>query len=119
MNYGKPRKLQELGFAAVNYVAALLEGEGSFYANKAKETTRICISAMMGDLEPLKRLQAFCGGHIYGPTIARSKNHTPMFQWSLTTKNDCFALVKQLYKLMSPRRQRQIRNLLSYENRNR
>lgn len=105
----KSRTIGELSFGALNYVAGLLEGEGSFYRGSRKKH-EMRITAQMCDKEPLLKLQAFCGGAIYGPQ--QRKNKTPIFQWGIWRTQDCRALGAQLYPFMSPRRKNQIEKLL-------
>jgi hypothetical protein len=95
------------------YAAGLIEGEGSFYTNKARDRryARVSISCST-DEDVLVSLQRRLGvGHVHGPyggsRPGRFPNAKPYWLWMVTKKDDAARLIKALYPYMGKRRRDQ------------
>lgn len=85
----------------LGWVAGLLEGEGYFCSSN-----KLSITCSMTDREPIEKLKELCGGSIYD-LRTRTVTGKLVYRWHLS-RHSSMALVKLLYDLMSPRRQRKI-----------
>lgn len=106
-----------MAFATIRdvvWTAGFLEGEGSFtpggYGRKRGSSP--WISAAQVQREPLERLQGFYGGSISRAIRDKRFNSQPCHTWVLSARRAA-ALMMTLYRLMSPRRQSQIRHSLA------
>jgi hypothetical protein len=99
----------------IEWVAGLLEGEGSFYSVKPKQTVRIACS--MTDLDVLEKLQSLTGcGSIFKLT-KRQSHWKDAWNWTITGRQ-AVELMRELLPYMGARRSERIRELLAYwENR--
>src|SRR5690242_15482152 len=99
-------KPKEISKEHLCYIAGLLEGEGYFVSHRD-----IFIGCSMQDREPLQRLVDVAGGVVWGPLTWKG-GRRPYFKWNLSRPHGCMELAKELYSLMSPRRQQQIREMI-------
>jgi hypothetical protein len=92
------------------WAAGFLEGEGSFSASRPSMS--LYISAKQVQLWPLKRLRKLFGGNIYIHTgISGKFNKDVIPQWAMSGAR-AVGLMMTLFRLMSPRRQKQIRKAI-------
>jgi hypothetical protein len=100
------------------WVAAFLEGEGTFACNAriSKENPslpfpRVALVADSTDEDVIRRLQFLAGGRVTGPY----NNHgfKPVWRWRLSRKADIKRLCTALLPLMGKRRARQVTLILT------
>jgi len=103
----------------LHYAAGLLEGEGHFQCSKDPKfptSRKFCITTSMADIAPLERLQQIIGGKIRGPFI-KSSNRKPLYNLAIGRHQNCVPIAAELFPLMSPRRQEQIKVMLEWDSR--
>ena len=96
-----------LSLCDIHYVAGFLEGEGSFSIRGKVDPA---VSATQADREPLEKLSALFGGHIY-PCKPNRVSKKPLWVWNLNGKQ-AVGLMMTIYCLMTQRRQQQIQVVL-------
>lgn len=103
----RPR-LRPMSGLELAWVAGLLEGEGSFCANRK----RLFIHVTMTDRDVLENLAAITGvGSIY-ELVRRRSHHTQAYRWQIGWAEIASALAAQVYPLLSERRKGQAARLL-------
>jgi hypothetical protein len=100
--FEEPYFNQPLSLKHIYWIAAFLEGEGSFL-NQSGMTGRV--AATQKHLHPLKRLQGLCGGSVSKP------NARGISTWFLSGSR-AVGLMMTIFPLMSPRRKAQILGVL-------
>lgn len=85
------------------FSAGFLDGEGSFISRGDGDPSVI---ASQADLEPLKKLQQWFGGHVY-PCKANKLSKKPLYSWQLNGSR-AIGLMMTVFPLVSKRRQGQI-----------
>ena len=117
MRHGRwrpPPILNHPTIADLHWAAGFLEGEGSFHAYRLKGTGYVVIQVTATQAEspePLLRLHSIFGGGITRNIPQRSPRHKKQERWILGGSKAA-ALMMTLFKLLSPRRQGQIRHAL-------
>ena len=91
---------------SIEYLAGLIEGEGSFLA---KANGGAAITVEMTDQDIVERLLTF-GGTVHG-YAARKINWEPTWRWSLTSKL-AFDLAKELLPYLGIRRTEQATRMM-------
>ena len=87
----------------LEWSAGFIEGEGSFDIDRGRG--RVC--AVQVNREPLEKLLALFGGHIYTRRPTEGWGKQPVCSWIVTGPR-ARGVMMTLYSLMSERRQRQI-----------
>lgn len=92
----------------LNWIAGLLEGEGSFIFLNGR---RARISCGMTDLDVLEKLQTICGGSICKQRYKRKEYYKDVWVWYLESFK-AVELMKDLKPLMGSRRQQKIQDVV-------
>ncbi len=97
----------------IAWAAGFLEGEGSFgcYGIRTRKTPNIRVAASQVQAEPLERLKHLFGGSIHH-LRAHKEGQSDYFQWAISSSR-AMGVMMTLFRLMSPRRQTQIRAALT------
>lgn len=101
------------------YLAAYLEGEGSFLVTSKLSTTGeqypvFTICANSTDEDVLHRVWKIAGvGTFNGPTIPKNPKHSPYWRWGVNKRDDCYRLALAIWPYMGERRGNQISKLVA------
>lgn len=96
----------------LNYIAGLLEGEGSF---QKRGKRGISIQCHMTDLDVLEKLrQAIGQGSVSGPYKNSQEHHKLRYMYKVGSRDFCLMLLKLLHPLMGSRRQQQIQECINH-----
>ena len=95
----------------VAWAAGIFEGEGSFYLQRNKSSSRapiVILKVLMADEDIIKRLPAATGvGHTGGPFYdQRNEAYKPMWQW-ITYGSNAYAVVRLFWSWLGQRRREQ------------
>jgi hypothetical protein len=109
-----PQELRQMSDFERGWVVGILEGEACFSFNRRSENcTTARVQLQMGDVEVVKTLVRVTGlGSIGGPYKTRSKDHTPMWGWNLSSYASV-QLMKLVRNDLSSRRQKRIDEVLA------
>lgn len=91
------------------WVAGLLEGEGSFVLKEGKKPRVTC---HMTDLDVLERLQNYAGGRIYKVKNPNPHKWKQSWVWTITDSDKVVVLMKDILPYMCSRRTEKILHLL-------
>ena len=94
------------------WVMGVLEGEGSFILANQSSGKYAGISMQTIDKDILERIQDRLGGKVYGPYNYQGEGYKPLYHWWHRGRGVTEAIMLSMYPYMSPRRQKQILNVL-------
>ena len=95
---------------ALWWIAGFLEGEGSFIIRPNRPTAIVGTGQVQR--EPLERLRQYLGGWINPNRHKSTARAKPYWNWTLSGAQAA-GLCMTIYRLMSPRRQEQIRKVMA------
>jgi len=101
----KYRHIDKQHWTPINlaWLAGLAEGEG--YIGKNKVFFRI----RMTDEDVVRRCMMFDIGHIRGPVEGDpDRNHKPLYEWTVTRRQDFIEILLAIYSLLGIRRRAEI-----------
>ena len=93
----------------LNWLAGILEADGTFSCRTSRGSTRWTVQVGMIDEDVIRRCRDVSGmGLVRGPYQSPAVNRRPMWFWSVGTRSEARALMELVRPLMGDRRRRKI-----------
>ena len=97
----------------LGWIVGLIDGEGTFTIRRRQAAIRVVL--VESDLCNLNKRTQYLGvGYINGPYGPYQPNHKPYYTWSIGDYKNVYRVCMLIQPHMSPRRQKQIQDVLNF-----